>query len=44
MSALRHSLIDFQAIAAAAQPALPALVRRWLPDGRREPALALCLW
>ena len=28
--------IDYQAIAAAAIPHLPALCRRWLPDGRRE--------
>src|SRR5918993_1723110 len=28
--------IDFTAVAAAALSCLPALVARWLPDGRRE--------
>jgi DNA primase len=32
----RNSVIDFAAIAAAVRPSLPALVGRWLPDGRRE--------
>ena len=32
----RNSVIDFAAISAAARPSLPALVGRWLPDGRRE--------
>lgn len=31
----RTGRIDFQAISAAALPSLPALVKRWLPDGRR---------
>ena len=31
----RASLIDFEGIAFAALPSLPALVSRWLPDGRR---------
>jgi hypothetical protein len=29
-----RSSIDFDAINAAALPALPVLLRRWLPDGR----------
>ncbi len=32
----RASMIDFGQIASAAVPSLPALVSRWLPDGRRE--------
>ena len=32
----RHRAINFRAIGNAAAPALPALVRRWLPDGRRR--------
>ncbi len=36
MSGLRHSVIDFRTIAAAALPSLPALVAHWLPEGRRE--------
>jgi hypothetical protein len=31
----RTGRVDFQAISAAALPNLPALVKRWLPDGRR---------
>ncbi|MFG1280602.1 hypothetical protein [Xanthobacter autotrophicus] len=29
-------MIDFQRINSAALPVLPSLLRRWLPDGRRE--------
>ena len=33
-----NQAINYQAIAAAALPHLPALCRRWLPEGRREGA------
>lgn len=38
MSALRQRRpsLDFAAVHRAALPALPALLRRWLPDGRLE--------
>lgn len=32
----RRGSVDFHTVAAAAVPHLPALVKRWLPDGRRE--------
>jgi hypothetical protein len=32
----RRGSVDFHTIAAAALPHLPALAKRWLPDGRRE--------
>jgi hypothetical protein len=32
----RHRRVSFQAIGAAALVHLPALVRRWLPDGKRQ--------
>ena len=34
----RASLVDFEAVASAARPHLPALLARWLPDGRRQGA------
>jgi hypothetical protein len=34
--AIQRERIDFRAIAAAARAHLPAIVRRWLPEGRRE--------
>ncbi|WP_448206657.1 hypothetical protein [Azospirillum sp. sgz302134] len=32
----RHDRLDFQRINAAALAVLPALLRRWLPDGQRD--------
>jgi putative DNA primase/helicase len=34
--------VDFEAVAAAALPVLPALAERWLPGGRREGAEYVC--
>ena len=36
MARPRTSAIDFQGVARAALPHLPALAARWLPDGRRR--------
>src|SRR5215203_2320581 len=35
---LRQHRLDFQHINAAALPVLPALLARWLPDGRKQGA------
>ena len=33
-----HKTLDFEAINAAALPALPSILPRWLPDGKRRGA------
>jgi putative DNA primase/helicase len=38
----RAGRVDFEAVAAAALPVLPALAERWLPGGRREGAEYVC--
>ncbi len=38
----RAGRVDFEAVAAAALPVLPALAERWLPGGRHEGAEYVC--